>query len=69
MRLVLLAKDPDSGTVGCPSVHLDRDTGRLVVQGDGVDIDRLPDPLPGEQAVSIDPAVVAAAMRELGPQA
>ncbi|MEJ2860557.1 hypothetical protein [Actinomycetospora flava] len=66
MRLVQLAKDSNSGTVGCPSVHLDQDTGQLVVQGDGVSMEHLPNPLPGEQAVSIDPAIVVAAMRAMG---
>lgn len=66
MRLVQLAKDPGSGTVGCPSVHLDADTGDLVVQGDAVSMEHLPTPLPGEQAVRIKRSVVEAAMRALG---
>ena len=66
MRLRQLAKDPDSGRVGCPSVHLDEDTGRLVVQGDGVDMAHLPNPLPGEQAIILDPVIVRAALAKLG---
>ena len=66
MRLRQLAKDPDSGRVGCPSVHLDEDTGRLVVQGDGVDMAHLPNPLPGEQAVSLKPEIVREAARAMG---
>lgn len=66
MRLRQLAKDPNSGRAGCPSVHLDEDTGRLVVQGDGIDMAHLPHPLPGEQAVSLKPEIVHAAARKLG---
>lgn len=66
MHLVQLAKDGDSGTVGCPSVHLDADTGDLVVQGDEVSMEHLPTPLPGEQAVRIKPEIVRAAMHALG---
>lgn len=66
MRLRQLAKDLDSGRVGCPSVHLDEDTGRLVVQGDGVDMAHLPHPLPGEQAVSLKPEIVRDAARAMG---
>lgn len=66
MHLIQLAKDPGSGTVGCPSVHLDADTGDLVVQGDAVSMEYLPTPLPGEQAVRIKRSIVEAAMRALG---
>lgn len=66
MRLRQLAKDAGSGTVGCPSVHLDEDSGNLVVQGDGVDMAHLPNPLPGEQAVSLKPEIVRDAARALG---
>ena len=66
MHLVQLAKDPGSGTVGCPSVHLDTDSGDLVVQGDGVSMEHLPTPLPGEQAVRISPQIVRAAAVQLG---
>lgn len=66
MDLVQLAKDAESGRIGCPSVHLDRDTGYLVVQGDGVDMAHLPTPLPGEQAVSLKPEIVREAARAMG---
>ncbi|MEJ2886184.1 hypothetical protein [Actinomycetospora aeridis] len=65
MRLRQLAKDKDSGTIGCPSVHVDEETGDLVVQGHGISMEHLPTPLPGEQAVRIDPAIVRAAMQAL----
>lgn len=66
MRLEQLAKDSGSGNVGCPSVHLDHDSGNLVVQGNGIDMAHLPAPLPGEQAVSIHPDIVRRAARQLG---
>lgn len=66
MRLELLAKDSGSGEVGCPSVHRDQDTGQLVFQGPGVDVARLPHPLPGEQGVTLDPDVVYRAAQALG---
>lgn len=66
MHLVQLAKDGNSGTVGCPSVHLDTDSGDLVVQGDGISMEHLPTPLPGEQAVRISPEIVRAAAVRLG---
>ena len=66
MRLELLAKDGGSGEIGCPSVHLDHDSGNLVFQGDGVDMAHLPNPLPGEQAIILDPVIVRAALAKLG---
>lgn len=66
MRLRLLAKDGNSGEQGCPSVHRDEDSGRLVFQGDGVDMARLPHALPGEQAVVLDEVIVRDAARALG---
>ena len=57
MRLVTLYKDSGSGDGGCPSVHLDLDSGRVIVQGplaDQATLDRLPDVLPGEHAVVFD---------------
>jgi len=66
VHLTQLAKDSNSGTVGCPSVHLDHDTGDLVVQGDGISMEHLPTPLPGEQAVRIHPEIVKRAMAALG---
>lgn len=66
MQLVQLAKDPNSGTVGCPSVHLDAASGDLVVQGDEVSMEYLPTPLPGEKAVRINRSIVEAAIQALG---
>lgn len=66
MDLVQLAKDPDSGRIGCPSVHLDRNTDRLVVVGEGIDMANIPNPLPGEQAVSLKPEIVREAARAMG---
>ena len=68
MRLDLLAKDGNSGNLGCPSVYLAAD-GSLVVQGnivDGDTHDELHNVLPGEGAVHISADVVAAALRKLG---
>lgn len=66
MRLTTLAKDGNSGEQGCPSVHRDEDSGRLVFQGDGVDMVHMPNALPGEQAVVLDEAIVRAAVARLG---
>jgi len=66
MRLTMLAKDGGSGEQGCPSIHRDADTGRLVFQGPGVDMAHLPNALPGEQAVALDEAVLRDAVRALG---
>ena len=66
MRLTLLAKDGNSGEIGCPSVHRDEDSGRLVFQGEGVDMGHMPHALPGEQAVILDEVIVRSAMRALG---
>ena len=66
MRLTTLAKDGNSGEQGCPSVHRDEDSGRLIFQGPGVDMAHLPNALPGEQAVALDEAIVRDAMRALG---
>ena len=67
MRLERLAKDPESGNFGCPSVYLAEDGG-LVIQGDLVDNDthgRLQNLLPGEGAVHIKREVVEEALRRL----
>jgi hypothetical protein len=66
MRLRTLAKDNNSGDVGCKSVHLDEDTGRLVFQGPGVDMAYMPNALPGEQAVELDEGILRDAVRALG---
>lgn len=67
MRLTRLAKDPDSGNFGCPSVYL-ADNGDLVVQGDILDADtttNLENLLPGETGVRIKASIVAEAVRRL----
>ncbi|MDN5914414.1 MAG: hypothetical protein L0I76_04790 [Pseudonocardia sp.] len=61
-----MAKDSGSGEVGCPSVHREEDTGRLLFQGEGVDMAHLPNALPGEQAVVLDEVIVRDAVRALG---
>ena len=66
MRLTTLAKDGGSGEQGCPSIHRDTDTGRLVFQGPGLDMALLPSALPGEQAVILDEAILRDAVRALG---
>ena len=67
MRTELLAKDKDSGGGGCPSVHM-REDGMAVVQAPEVDADtfgQLPNRLPGERAVYIDPDVILRAADEI----
>jgi hypothetical protein len=62
--LVMLAKDPDSGGGGCPSIYLRERDGACVVQAPGVDgdtFDGLVNVLPGEQAVYISAEVILAA--------
>lgn len=66
MRLRTLAKDGNSGEQGCPSIHRDDDSGRIVFQGAGVDMAHLPNALPGEQAVVLDEVVLRDAVRALG---
>ncbi|ALE74726.1 hypothetical protein AD006_27830 [Pseudonocardia sp. EC080610-09] len=66
MRLQLLAKDNNSGEVGCPSVHRDLDSGGLVFQGPAVEMRLLPNALPGEQAVLLEPEIVRRAAAALG---
>ncbi|MFD5089411.1 hypothetical protein ACFWMR_02330 [Amycolatopsis thailandensis] len=63
MRLELLAKDPQSGKNGCPSVHVDADDGTFVVQGTHVPNSELPSYLPDEGGVKIDPQILVAAMK------
>ena len=58
MRLTTLAKDGNSGEQGCPSIHRDEDSGRIVVQGPGVDMAHMPSALPGEQAVVLDEVIL-----------
>lgn len=67
MKTTLLAKDADSGNGGCPSVHM-REDGMAVVQAPEVDADtfgQLPNVLPGERAVCIDPQVIVRAAEEI----
>ncbi|MDA0566012.1 hypothetical protein LG943_17070 [Streptomonospora sp. S1-112] len=66
MRLTLLAKDPRSGSQGCPSVYVS-DTGEFVVQGvelSTAEQGGLQNPLPGETAVRIDADTVLRAVEE-----
>ena len=67
METFLLAKDPDSGGGGCPSVHW-REDGMAVVQAQEGDADTfagLPNVLPGERAVYIKPDVILRAADEI----
>jgi hypothetical protein len=67
MKTTLLAKDSGSGNGGCPSVHW-REDGMAVVQAPEVDaatFGHLPNVLPGERAVCIDPQVILAAADEI----
>jgi hypothetical protein len=71
MRTFLLAKDPDSGGGGCPSVHW-REDGMAVIQAPEVDADTfagLPNVLPGERGVYLKPEVILAAADEIRRQA
>lgn len=63
MNLEMLAKDEGSGDGGCPGVLLDHEDGFLVVQGQSVGNNELPNVLPGEAGVKISPRIVAEAMR------
>lgn len=68
VKTTLLAKDADSGNGGCPSVHM-REDGMVVVQAPEVDAEtftQLPNVLPGERAVYIDPQVILQAAGEIG---
>jgi hypothetical protein len=67
MKTILLAKDRSSGNGGCPSVHM-REDGMAVVQAPEVDADtfgQLPNVLPGERGVYIEPGVILAAADEI----
>lgn len=60
MRLELLAKDKDSGPMGCHAAYLDAG-GWFTVQGDEVDEDtrrQLENVLPGERAVRVKTRVL-----------
>ena len=63
MPLDLLAKDPESGRTGCPSVF-DEGTGTAVVWAHEIDpttAAAVPHPLPGEAGVRIKMSVILAA--------
>jgi hypothetical protein len=60
-KLIMLAKDVESGRNGCPSVHLDDDTGMLVLLGPEAEagtFSQLENVLPGERAILLRPDVV-----------
>ena len=60
MKSYQLAKDDSSGNGGCPSIHM-CENGVAAIQGQEVDGDtfaRLPNVLPGERAVFLDPDVI-----------
>ena len=69
MNLRKLAKDPDSGTNGCPTVYaVDELPADLVIQGVEAGaslIAELQNVLPGETAVIIKREVVEEALRKL----
>jgi hypothetical protein len=70
MRLTRLAKDPDSGNFGCPSVYL-AENGDLVIQGDVLDADttaNLENLLPNETGVRIKASIVTDALSRLHQQ-
>jgi hypothetical protein len=63
MKTTLLAKIDTSGTGGCPSILMCED-GQAAILGQEVDADTvagLPNVLPGERAVFLDPDVILAA--------
>lgn len=62
MRLELLAKDRNSGDKGCPGVHLDLDSGDLIITGHGIDDSHVENVLPGEGVVRIKPEIVIEAL-------
>lgn len=62
LRLELLAKDTDSGDKGCPGIHLDLDTGDLVITGNVVDGGQVENVLPGEGVVRLNPDIALAAL-------
>lgn len=64
MKPIMLAKDPDSGHSGCPSVYVDDD--ELVVLGPTADLSELTNVLPGETAARIKISVVRQALQRLG---
>ncbi len=63
MRLVLLAKDEQSGEKKCPSVHDDLDSTDFVLVGPTVDDAEIENVLPGEAVIRINREVVIEAVR------
>jgi len=63
MRLVLLAKDAQSGEKKCPSVHDDLDSTDFVLVGPTVDGAEIDNVLPGEAVIRINREVVIKALR------
>jgi hypothetical protein len=64
MPLELMAKDPNSGRTGCPSVF-DKGQGRAVVWSDGIGsalASEIPNHLPGEVGSEISWQVLCAAV-------
>ncbi len=64
MKPIMLAKDPDSGHSGCPSVYVDGH--EFIVQGPAADLSELTNVLPGETAARIKVSVVREALKRLG---
>jgi hypothetical protein len=64
MKPIMLAKDPDSGHSGCPSVYVEGD--ELVVLGPAADLSELTNVLPRETAARIKISVVRQALQRLG---
>ncbi len=63
MRLVLLAKDAESGEKKCPSVHDDLDSTDFVLVGPTVDDAAVENVLPHEAVIRINREVVIKAVR------
>lgn len=69
VQLRFIAKDPESGKDGCPSVFVDEDNADLVLQGWKADDDTREGclsvgPVPGHEAVIRIPARMVPALRE-----
>jgi len=62
LRLELLAKDRNSGDKGCPGVHLDLDSGQMVITGHVVDSGQVENVLPGEGVVRLQPEILIDAL-------
>jgi hypothetical protein len=70
MKTTLLAKDANSGNGGCPSVRM-REDGMAVVLGQEVDggtLAGIPDVLPGERAVYLNPDIIIRAADKIRAQ-